>query len=286
MDTMKGSVPVGCTCRVARRIISAVLWIAVFAAVQGCGIGQVGSPLVGLSPASSTVPVGSRIAFNTTGVPMGSTCVWQSSDKKVLTSFGNGSFRANAQGSAMAVAQCNEGTSVAATVVVTELSAGPIVITSGGTYSGSWSSNDPAVPAVSIQTDQPVILRNSNITGRGDLIDVNGTGTGAKVTIEDTTGTALDPGVAGMQRGSFLSAQNVYSLQVKHCSMYGVSFGVKVQSSTVSALAITQNLASQLEDRASDGVGGLQATRPSLGHFIFLYEVSAQKVQRLAGIRW
>ena len=51
---------------------------------------------------------------------------------------------------------------------------GPIVITSGGTYSGNWQSNNPNVAAVTISTTAPVIINNSNIQSKGDLIDDRG----------------------------------------------------------------------------------------------------------------
>ena len=149
-----------------------------------------------------------------------------------------------------------------------------VIITTGGTYSGTWSSNDPNTPAVTINTDQPVTLQNATITGRGDLIVVNGN-YGAHVTVQNVTGTALDPGVSGLQRGAFLRATKAASLQVTHCSMAGVSFGVQVLYSAMQTLTISENLASELEDRASDGNGGLLSTRPSLGHFLMLNQVIA-----------
>ena len=47
---------------------------------------------------------------------------------------------------------------------------GPIVITSGGTYSGNWQSTNPNVAAVTIGTSEPVIITNSNIQSAGDEI--------------------------------------------------------------------------------------------------------------------
>ncbi len=47
---------------------------------------------------------------------------------------------------------------------------GPIVITKGGTYTGNWESKNSNVPAVDIQTSEPVIIVNSNIRGAGYLI--------------------------------------------------------------------------------------------------------------------
>ena len=257
-----------------RRWTTALL-LVLFLAAQGCGVVRTGSPLIGLSPAAEAVVIGSKVSFLPTGLLAGSTCSWSSSDPQVLVSDGSGSFRGRAAGSASALAQCGENTAASAAVIVNAITPGPIVITRGGTYSGVWTSDDPKVPAVSIHTDEPVVLRNSVITSRGDLIDITGTGKGANVAIRNVSGTALDPEIAGMQRGAFISATGVNTLRVKHCSMFGVSFGIEVSSSILSALTITQNLASNLEDRASDGNGGLTNARPSLGHFLFLYEDSA-----------
>lgn len=151
---------------------------------------------------------------------------------------------------------------------------GNLVITTGGTYSGNWSSNDPATPAVYVNTDQPVTILNSTVSGRGDLIVVNGN-FGAHVSVQNVSGTALDPGVAGAQRGSFVRATKAASLQVTHCTMTGVSYGVQVLYSAMQTLTLSYNVASQLEDRASDGQGGFLTQRPSLGHFIMLNQVAA-----------
>lgn len=44
---------------------------------------------------------------------------------------------------------------------------GPVVITKGGTYTGNWESRDTNVPAIEVNTDQPVVIINSNIRGAG-----------------------------------------------------------------------------------------------------------------------
>ena len=162
-----------------------------------------------------------------------------------------------------------------ATVTSSSQGAGPLVITHGGTYSGAWTSNDPNTPAVQIQTTEPVTLRDATISGRGDLISVPPIGSGASVTVENVTGTVLDPEVAGMQRGSFVVAEGVASLSVTHCSMTGVRFGVKVVSASPGTLRIADNLAANLEDRTSDGAGGFLPDRPDLGHFVMLNGVTA-----------
>ena len=152
---------------------------------------------------------------------------------------------------------------------------GPITITAGGTYSGNITSDDPTRAAVTINTDEPVVIVNSTIQGRGNLIEIANVGRGANVTVSNTTGTALDPQVRGRLRGSFVVANNVSSLVVSNTSMYGVSFGVKVLSSRVSTLKIVNNFAQNMEDRESDGSGRLLNTRPDLGHFVIFNDVSA-----------
>jgi hypothetical protein len=157
-----------------------------------------------------------------------------------------------------------------AAITVTGLNHAPITITYGGTYTGNWVSGDPGTPAILVQTNEPVFIENSSVTGKGNLIIVKGSGSGANVTIQNVTGTALDPGIAGRQRGSFFFGTAMNSLAVTNCSMTGVSFGVYVEQSTLTALSIGNNVANNMEDRASDGNGGFTTVRPSLGHFVIL----------------
>src|SRR5436305_274683 len=82
--------------------------------------------------------------------------------------------------------------------------AAPIVITKGGTYSGNWQSLDYRVPVIAIRTSEPVVIQNSTLSGRGDLIVTSAAH--AKVTIRNTTGTALNPNIAGVAPGHFFWA--------------------------------------------------------------------------------
>lgn len=248
----------------------------VLLSLQSCG-GVSGNslPLSGLMPAMSTVSTGSLVTLSTFGTKSAGPCSWSTSNPAVLLNLGQGRFRGANPGTASALAACGTSPTISALVQVTAAAPSPLVITAGGVYSGTWTSSDPDVPAVKVQTDQPVTLRNAIISGRGDLIRIENVGHGGNVTVRNVTGTALDPGVPGRQRGAFLTAENVSVLRVAHCSMYGVSYGLRVLSSTPSFLRLTKNLARELEDRASDGRGGLRNDRPSLGHFIFLNGVNA-----------
>ncbi len=162
--------------------------------------------------------------------------------------------------------------SVPLTAEATKL--GPITINKGGTYTGNWVSTDPAVPAVYINTDQPVIIQNSTVSGPGTLILLDGKSM-ADLTIRNVTGTGLDPKVAGKARGGFLYAFSFKSLVVQNCTFSGTAMGIFAGYSTAQTLKITNNKASALEDRASDGKGGFLTTRPTLGHFIQVGKLSA-----------
>jgi len=163
-----------------------------------------------------------------------------------------------------------------------QTASGPIEITHGGTYSGHWTSNDPKVPAVAVRTDEPVVLRDSTVSGRGNLIYITGVKSGANVTVENVTGTALDPGVAGASRGTFVLAADFNALTVTHCTITGTMFGIKATAANPKVLRITNNLGRNLEDRASDGHGGLQPKRPGLGHFVILAGLTATNGAEIA----
>src|SRR3954470_14448749 len=47
---------------------------------------------------------------------------------------------------------------------------GPLIITSGGKYTGNYKSLDSRVPAISVYTSEPVELTGCLVAGAGDLI--------------------------------------------------------------------------------------------------------------------
>lgn len=67
----------------------------------------------------------------------------------------------------------------------------PIVITEGGTYTGSWESRDAEVSAVEIKTSEPVVIAHSNIRGAGRLI--RSQGYAADITVRNTNGYGITP---------------------------------------------------------------------------------------------
>jgi hypothetical protein len=133
---------------------------------------------------------------------------------------------------------------------------GPIVITSGGTYTGNWRSLNAGTPAVDIETSQPVIILNSNIESMSTLISAsNGN---ANVTVKNTSGWALNPNVSGQSPGRFLDAENFSNLDIEDNSMVGtagIEMGYWTGGGTVKILC---NNALNIDGRWSDGNGGFQ----------------------------
>jgi hypothetical protein len=86
--------------------------------------------------------------------------------------------------------------------------AAPIVITAGGTYSGTWTSADPAVPAVTIRTTEPVILERCTVSGPGALVAARNadgnTFVGVDLTMRDCTARGIDPKRPGLARGHWV----------------------------------------------------------------------------------
>ncbi len=228
-----------------------------------------------LAPATATIQAWQTIQFTLTGTDNPSACTWSASGSSVLASLGGNQFQGQQAGNATVSVACGSLTAQAAVTVIPQAASAAITITSGGTYSGNWTSDSPDTPAVTIATEDPVTIEDSVLTSRGTLIRITGAAVGAHVTIDNVTATALDPGVKGLQRGAFVSATNVASLVVRNCTVTGASFGVYAADSTVSTLQVVNNLALNLEDRASDGQGGLLATRPDLGHFVILSRIAA-----------
>ncbi len=111
---------------------------------------------------------------------------------------------------------------------------GPIVITQGGTYSGSWESTSSSTPAVQILTTEPVTIVSStvrNLAG-GRLIEIPN-GAQANVTIDRV--------FAFGGSGRFVYAEGFKSITVSNCTIdqtAGIDLRSPVASSSVS---VTRN---------------------------------------------
>lgn len=132
----------------------------------------------------------------------------------------------------------------------------PKVITQGGTYRGNWQSVDnPDIPAVDIQTNQPVIVEMSNVRGRGDLIRCR-QGAG-NVTLRNITGAGLNSGVRGRHQGRFADLQFLRAALVEHCDITGTTGIYLNEKDQASGTFIVQfNFGHDINGQYSDGNGG------------------------------
>jgi NPCBM/NEW2 domain len=85
---------------------------------------------------------------------------------------------------------------------------GPLLITKGGTYTGNWESQDAKKPAITIQTNEPVIIENSNIRGRGSLI----WGSTNSLTVRNNYMYGLNANVYNWSNGHALNLNQVTNL--------------------------------------------------------------------------
>ncbi|WP_238395784.1 glycosyl hydrolase [Pontibacter pudoricolor] len=103
----------------------------------------------------------------------------------------------------------------------------PIVITKGGTYTGNWESTSADVPAVDIQTSEPVVIIDSNIRSAGILI--KSWYHNADITVKNTNGYGLSPttytGSAKTRR--FIVLNDFKNLVVENCYLEGTA-GISV----------------------------------------------------------
>jgi hypothetical protein len=152
----------------------------------------------------------------------------------------------------------------------------PITITKGGTYSGNWQSLNPNVPAVKITTTDPVVIQNSRLQGRGDL--VQSVVDSVNVTVRNTYGYGLNPNVNGQSPGRFLTLYKPTNVVVENCYMESTS-GIYLNGDTsASSVKIRYNRAHNIDGRKSDGNGGFSSD------FNWAQFVQLNKVQNSPGI--
>ena len=131
----------------------------------------------------------------------------------------------------------------------------PIIIKKGGTYSGNWESNSN-VPAVYIQTTEPVTIENANIRGRGNLI----AGFGGRLTIRNVHGYNLNPNRAGKAAGRAINMEEFYKVIVTDSYFEGGN-GIYLrkyvgEANQQETIKILRNQFKNIDGRLSDGNNG------------------------------
>jgi hypothetical protein len=137
----------------------------------------------------------------------------------------------------------------------------PTLITEGGTYSGDWVSLDSDVPALQIETVEPVVIENSTLAGRGELIKAVGP---TDIAVRDSRGYGLNPNEEGRAPGRFLSAVGFVNVELENNYMAGTA-GVYLHNysgdgTLAQTIKVLRNEVENIEGRHSDGAGGFSRT--------------------------
>ncbi|MFC4454820.1 NPCBM/NEW2 domain-containing protein [Deinococcus sonorensis] len=155
---------------------------------------------------------------------------------------------------------------------------GPITITKGGTYSGNWQSLDPKVPVITIKTSEPVIIENSTLRGRGNLV----AGFRNRVTLRNNKGYGLNPNVAGRIMGRFANLEEAYNITIEN-NYFEHGTGIYLRSfygdpSKGEGIRIRNNQLRNIDGRQSDGNNGYNGKRNISQAVLF------NSIQRVANV--
>jgi hypothetical protein len=135
-----------------------------------------------------------------------------------------------------------------------------LIITAGGSYSGTWSS-------VTVDTTAPVTVQNATISGTGALIHTAVSGT--RLTLENITATGLDPTTAGVAPGQFIDDTSGASLTLQHCTINNCGgYVIQVQNWNGGTVNISDNSITDVNGMYSDGNGGYQENGTIFNHAI------------------
>ena len=155
----------------------------------------------------------------------------------------------------------------------------PLVITKGGTYTGTYVSHATSVPAVTVLTDEPVVLEDVVLRGPGAL--VHAPWSDVDLTIRHARGEATYPTVAGEPAGRFLHAEGYHRVVVEDSVMVGTS-GIYLNASHPGAtVRVTGNLAVNVDGRLADGDGGYDGV-----HYVQFVQLNAGTRLRDTEIAW
>ncbi|MGI4734740.1 MAG: hypothetical protein ACRYG7_06120 [Janthinobacterium lividum] len=149
-----------------------------------------------------------------------------------------------------------------------------LVITKGGTYTGTYRSDASGTACVRIATREPVVLEGCVLTGPGNLIEA---GEGADLTVRNCHGQGLAPTVDKQAPGRFLDVYRPQRLIVEHNSL-GQTSGIVVNrwsgtGAPGQTLLVRYNQARNVDGRWRNGEGSTHCS------FLIL-----NTVQHLAGV--
>jgi hypothetical protein len=212
---------------------------------------------------------------------------WASSDRRTMVISGSGVLSGLATGKTqLSGSYQGQQASVLASSSVGEVNwSAPIIVTQGGTYSGNWQSTDAKTPAVTIATQDPVVIEDSHISSSSNLIKVDVKG--ADVTVRNSLGVALNASVKGQSNGVFLDIALPRRLDVENNYIENARDGVSVHGYTgdrsqQQTLVIRGNRVRNLNGLLSDGAAGYlppEGANRSPSHFL-----EFENVQSVPGV--
>ncbi len=256
--------------------------------VNSTGAGAITLTSVAISPLPAAVTIGGTtqlkaLASFSDGSTKDVTTAfgWTSSDLRTMTVSASGLLTGLATGKAQLTGSYQgQQAGVPASSSIGEVDwSVPIVITQGGTYSGNWQSTSALTPAVTIATQEPVIIQDSHIRGAGDLI--HAAVKGADITVRNSLGMAVNPSVKGQLNGVFLDVASPRRLDVENNYLENVRDGVSVHGysgdrSVQQTVVIRGNRVRNLNGLVSDGAGGYlpaESTNRTSSRFVELENV-------------
>lgn len=129
---------------------------------------------------------------------------------------------------------------------------GPITISSGGTYSGTYETAGTST-VITIATSAPVVIENATVRGGGKLI--YSTQADSDVTIRNTRFEGVYPGGTNIWGWYGVEVHDFASIVVEHCH-FEQKAGIKLQDAAGPDVTIRYNTAHNIDGRRTDGAGG------------------------------
>jgi hypothetical protein len=131
-----------------------------------------------------------------------------------------------------------------------------LVITHGGTYTGTYRNTSSGTACIRVATTEPVVLDGCTLTGPGNLIEA---GEGADLTVRNCRGQGLAPTTDQQAPGRFLDVYRPSRLTVEHNEFTQTS-GIVVNrwsgiSATGPTLTVRYNRVRNIDGRWRDGKG-------------------------------
>ena len=160
----------------------------------------------------------------------------------------------------------------------------PLTITQGGTYSGNWQSTDMSVPALTIQTSEPVIIENCHLSHNGNGIEAAVPNT--RVTVRNCYFHGRAPNVDNKARGGGVLMPYFANLVVEHNSFENTATPIQAyfyqgNATAQETLLVRYNKVRNINGTFKDGIGQENQNFVAVQNF-----VQAQGNPRFGEIAW